>query len=104
MDEDFSIQFCEVTGKRCYSQRDAGKLVNSSKCRFRGKKVPKRIYFCPSCGTYHVTHHKFVISAKKTEDQIKNKEKHLDWLRKVKGKRGHKDIERKRKEKKVDEK
>ncbi|CAK0774890.1 hypothetical protein CCP3SC15_5040001 [Gammaproteobacteria bacterium] len=49
-------QLCQ--GKRCMSFREAHQLINDVKSRNQrnhSKKIPKRVYRCPMCGTYHVT-------------------------------------------------
>lgn len=54
--------YCEETGKRCYSQKEAGNIIRlchtTRRKRNYGKKVPARSYFCQFCKTYHVTHYK----------------------------------------------
>ena len=52
---------CEVTGKICLSQREAGLIKNKySHHRERHKcgqtDIPQRSYRCPYCRTYHLTH------------------------------------------------
>lgn len=60
---------CEMTGKVCYTEREAGVVINNSKrhvhvgChrwikadRGNSKNIPRRKYFCKDCGFYHVTH------------------------------------------------
>lgn len=52
---------CDGCGKICYSSREAGEIINSSKRHHRNdhlgrsKKYPRRKYFCCECGYYHVT-------------------------------------------------
>ena len=52
---------CRDCGKICYSSREAGEIINSSKRHHRSdhlgrsKKYPRRKYFCSDCGYYHVT-------------------------------------------------
>lgn len=53
---------CMETGKRCYSEREAGHILNS--CRHhlkndslgRRKDIPRRKYWCSYCGHFHLTH------------------------------------------------
>lgn len=47
---------CSVTGKWMLSERDAGNIVRLAKRANRGKMIPKGIYVCPFCGTFHTTH------------------------------------------------
>lgn len=58
--------------KVCYSQKEAGQLVNAFRSRRRGdhkrkfswmNKIPMRSYFCKTCGAYHVTSLKHYIEA-----------------------------------------
>ena len=54
---------CKYTGKKCYSQREAGETIrmfknNRLKWNNRGENIPLRSYFCRYCHTYHLTHHK----------------------------------------------
>lgn len=49
---------CSVTGKRCYSKVDAQRAVNlATKKHWKNKNpvVPKRVYFCRFCSSYHLT-------------------------------------------------
>lgn len=57
---------CDETEKVCYSKREAGEIINGCK-RHRGsdhlgrnKNLPKRSYFCRSCGCFHLTHEPFL--------------------------------------------
>lgn len=59
---------CSYTGKICYTQREAGMVINDcKKHRFYGKhsvkvgfgnskSIPRRKYYCKDCGYYHITH------------------------------------------------
>lgn len=56
---------CEKCGKRCYSRKDAGEIVNKGgRTRHGGhftkshRKTPVRYYFCNYCKSYHLTSHK----------------------------------------------
>ncbi len=56
-------EICEVTGKYCFSRKEAGEKIsyyknNHLKWRERGENIPKRSYYCKYCGAYHLTHHK----------------------------------------------
>lgn len=42
-------------GKKCMSFRDAHETINIAKRTHSHKRVPKRVYFCDICGTYHTT-------------------------------------------------
>lgn len=51
-------ELCERTGKRCYSKVDAQRAVNlATKRHWKNKTpdVPKRVYFCPFCSSFHLT-------------------------------------------------
>lgn len=56
------LELCPVCGKRCYSERDAGRILNSLKRHHsndhlgHNKEVPRRKYFCHDCGCFHLTH------------------------------------------------
>ena len=53
--------YCNVTGKVCYSQKEAGNVIRRLKRHRIGitnKKIPMRTYYCKYCGTYHLTHFK----------------------------------------------
>lgn len=57
---------CRLSGKICYSRRDAGEILNKYK-RHRGsdhcgrnKKRPIRSYFCRNCGCFHITHEPYI--------------------------------------------
>ena len=58
---DGSYVTCEDTGKICYSGREAGEIINSTKHHHRNdhlgrsKKFPRRKYYCNDCGYYHLT-------------------------------------------------
>jgi len=64
------IRYCE--GKRCYTEREAGEVINSAKrgrsghrhgdrvnVRAGRKNIPKRKYPCKICGMWHVTHYSY---------------------------------------------
>ena len=53
--------YCEVSGKRCYTEREAGETIRYFKnnrvgWNNRGKHIPNRKYYCKECGFYHLTH------------------------------------------------
>ena len=51
-------EICEQSGKRCYSKVDAQRTVNlATKKHWKNKTadVPKRVYLCPFCSSYHLT-------------------------------------------------
>lgn len=60
---------CENSGKVCYTEREAGTVINNSKKHVHAgnhhwikagysnsKNIPRRKYYCKECGYYHVTH------------------------------------------------
>lgn len=65
------LKYCPACGKRCYSERQAGYILNSLKRHHsndhlgRNKEVPRRKYFCRDCGNFHLTH----MSKYYTEDE-----------------------------------
>lgn len=48
------ITFCKC-GKRCFSFRKAHEIINDAKKSKHFKKIPKRVYYCKICKTYHIT-------------------------------------------------
>lgn len=54
-------EFCSECGKYCYSEREAGHIINLNKRHHcndhlgKVKKIPKRKYWCYSCGQFHLT-------------------------------------------------
>lgn len=48
--------YCEATGKRCYSKKDANNAIHAAKRKSAKKHIPLRSYYCSVCGTYHLTH------------------------------------------------
>lgn len=52
------IIICEETGKICYSEREAGAIVNGAKKYGNRKRMPLRKYYCNFCGCYHTTSEK----------------------------------------------
>ncbi len=48
---------CRGCGKRCLTKREAQDLLGTFKTHQEGHKyIPKRLYYCKTCGWYHVTH------------------------------------------------
>lgn len=60
---------CSETGKICYTEREAGLVMNKARKHFyaghmqmhkehfaNSKDIPRRKYYCKACGFYHVTH------------------------------------------------
>lgn len=60
---------CIFTGKICYTEREAGLVINGVKKHHHvgngkwiksnhgnSKNIPRRKYYCKDCGFYHVTH------------------------------------------------
>lgn len=60
------MSICEETGKICYSEKEAGNLIRYFKTHKKNaeKEIPKRSYFCRSCGTFHLTHLKKIYKKK----------------------------------------
>ncbi len=62
---------CYAAGKVCYTAREAGTVINDARKHHygnddkRGKTIPKRKYYCPDCGYYHVTHHSFFADSER---------------------------------------
>ena len=53
--------YCKTTGKRCFTEREAGGTINyfknnRYKWNGRNKNIPCRKYYCKECGYYHLTH------------------------------------------------
>lgn len=49
---------CSETGKICYSEREAGTILNQSKKAHNKSSSKKRLirkYRCNACGTWHLT-------------------------------------------------
>ena len=75
---DGNYVMCIFTGKICYTEREAGIVINANKKHhyFDGglikssygnsKNVPRRKYFCKDCGFYHVTHQAFYSEIPRT--------------------------------------
>lgn len=59
---------CNVSGKVCYSEKEAGSVINSCKKHyyssrqkthkktFSKKSIPQRKYYCKDCNYFHLTH------------------------------------------------
>ena len=60
---------CQDTGKICYTEREAGIVINGCKKHIyagnrhwakaqygNSKDIPRRKYFCKDCGYFHVSH------------------------------------------------
>lgn len=60
---------CIFTGKICYTEREAGIVINGCKkhvhvgggkfiksAHGKSKAIPRRKHYCKDCGFYHVTH------------------------------------------------
>ena len=67
--EEGNYVICIFTGKICYTEREAGLVINGCKRhvyvgngRFaksahgNSKAIPRRKYYCKDCGFYHLTH------------------------------------------------
>lgn len=68
---DGTYVMCIFTGKICYTEREAGIVINGCKRHIylgqgrcgksshgtgSSKAIPRRKYYCKECGFYHVTH------------------------------------------------
>ncbi len=53
--EQIPYEYCERTGKRCYTAKEANEAINHKRRKRIGKKIPKRKYICEFCGRYHLT-------------------------------------------------
>ena len=52
-------QYCPVTSKVCFSQKEANVLIRKIKRArnsHRPKSIPQRSYRCQYCGAWHLTH------------------------------------------------
>lgn len=70
--------YCEATGKRCYSKKDANNAIHAAKRKSAKKHIPLRSYYCSVCGTYHLTHF--------TQYMHKGERTTKQWYRKAKEK------------------
>lgn len=57
---------CSRTGKVCYTERDAGEMLNRTRDKryikrkhLNSKNAPRRKYRCEFCGWWHLTHQPF---------------------------------------------
>ncbi len=68
--EEGTYVMCIFTGKVCYTEREAGALINDCKKhvylgkshygkKMHSKVIPRRKYICRDCGYYHVTSQAF---------------------------------------------
>ena len=50
---------CKISGKVCYTtKREAQTVVNGARIKHwenQAKRIPKRVYECPFCKTWHLT-------------------------------------------------
>lgn len=60
-----SHEICPDTGKKCLGYREAHETVNAAKHSHRGKHVPTRVYYCESCGLWHLTSMSYYIDTNK---------------------------------------
>lgn len=67
-------EICSVSGKICYSLRDARTIIKNCKKRKKKTKniIPSREYFCKDCGSYHLTHYKKMKRSNKEYGSKKN--------------------------------
>lgn len=49
-------EYCPVTHKRCYGQKDANNVIAHARNAKNKKQTPQRSYYCRHCGSYHLTH------------------------------------------------
>lgn len=79
-DENQNDVICFQENKICYTEREAGKIVNGCKRHnynswgVQRKYKPMRKYFCRDCGFFHVSHLKSYASEAK---QIKHRERYF---------------------------
>ena len=67
---------CYFAGKICYTAREAGEVINGARRHHRnGKNIPRRKYYCETCGYYHVTHYSFYA-----DDERKSNHKRLQYV------------------------
>lgn len=72
------METCSVTGKICYSRKEAGNILAAAHRGKKGKYIPQRAYLCEYCETYHLTSHK---SYRKKKDGCKTTK---PWYKKAK--------------------
>jgi len=66
---DGNYVICAFAGKICYTEREAGLVINGCKkhvhmgnhhwakaAHGNSKSIPRRKYYCKDCGYYHLTH------------------------------------------------
>ena len=73
---------CVETGKICYTEREAGIIMNKARSHFyedhmktrrehftNSKDIPRRKYYCKNCGYFHVTHMSHYNGDKRISDR-----------------------------------
>ena len=66
---DGNYVMCSTAGKICYTEREAGSVINGCKKHIHvgshqwvksahgnSKLIPRRKYYCKECGFFHLTH------------------------------------------------
>lgn len=60
LDDNGDVRRCPECGKICYTEREAGAVLNRARRRkqYKGRKkyIPRRYYMCEYCGCWHTTH------------------------------------------------
>jgi hypothetical protein len=63
-------EYCSFTHKICYSQKEAGNIIRSTKrnrkIKHRNQNIPQRSYYCRHCGAFHLTHYRNFHTSKAT--------------------------------------
>jgi len=75
---------CEVCGKVCFTLREAGNFIakcKRKKCMKKNNFIPKRSYYCKSCGYYHITHTFYIKNLEKELKERKNRGRHITFLK-----------------------
>lgn len=69
-------EYCQTTGKICYSSKKASEVLNWSKRRHKSshaKVIPKRKYYCKDCGMFHLTSMSYETHSERKDGQKKKK-------------------------------
>lgn len=73
IDTDGKPLICGHTGKRCYGKREVGDVIKCAKNKkhHRRSRIPKRSYFCKTCGFWHLTSSSDTMNEKNRHRQMK---------------------------------
>ena len=67
--------YCKYSGKKCYTQKEAGDIIRDFKRHDRNKRfmehIPQRAYFCKECKAFHLTHFRKKDRALRTKNKRK---------------------------------